>query len=78
MAAISKARDWSSIPIERLIDREFGRNPELRRGTSAYARLLQKFQRAGDAKKLLQGILDHAARRYRQTADRLWLSPLYR
>ena len=69
MAATSKTRDWSSIAVEQVIDREFDRNPELRTGAAAYAGMLQHFQRTGDAKGLLDGILEHAARQYRKVVE---------
>jgi hypothetical protein len=69
MASTSKTRDWSGVPIEQLIDREFGRNPELRSGAAAYAGMLQIFQMSGDAEELLAGILKHATRQYLKVAE---------
>lgn len=62
----SEPRDWSGVSIEAIIDRELGRNPELRTGLAAYARMLKDFEQTGDAEKLLTAILDNAARQYRQ------------
>jgi hypothetical protein len=59
-------RDWSGVPIDAIIDRELGQNPELRSGYAAYADMLQDFQSTGDAERLLNGVLDHAARQYRK------------
>ena len=53
--------------IEGVIDRELGRNPELRIGYAAYAAMLQDFQSTQDGKRLLAGILDHAAGQYRKS-----------
>ncbi|WP_137177758.1 hypothetical protein [Roseomonas sp. AR75] len=58
--------DWSGQPIERIIDRELGRNPELRSGMAAYAALLTDFGATGNDAPLLEGILDHAATQYRK------------
>lgn len=66
MAATSGLRNFSDIPIEQLIAREFGLNPELRNGTSAYAALLREFHETGDTAALLDGIIDHAAKQYRR------------
>ena len=57
--------DWSGVPIEAIIDRELGRNPEIRSGMSAYSGMLQQFQASGDGAGLLNAILDHAAAHYR-------------
>lgn len=60
------SRDWSGVPIAHIIDRELGRNPELRSGYAAYAALLQEFRSTGDWPRLFEGILDNAARQYRK------------
>ncbi len=57
--------NWSGPVIETIIDRELGRNPELRRGTAAYATLLQAYQASGDLAALRDGVFDHAAQLYR-------------
>lgn len=63
MAPSDASRSWAGT-IETIVDRELGGNPELRNGIAAYADLLAAFQRTGDARALLRGILDHAAREY--------------
>ena len=63
----SASRDWSSVAIETIIDRELGRNPELRTGQAAYATMLRDYQTTGDGERLLTGILDNAARQYRKS-----------
>ena len=55
---------WSGPIIETVIDRELGRNPELRRGTAAYATLLQAYQASGNLVALKDGVFDHAAQLY--------------
>jgi hypothetical protein len=61
------SRDWSGVAIEAIVDRELGRNPELRSGYAAYAHMLQDFQSTGNGQRLLTGILDNAARQYRKS-----------
>ena len=63
---LSEPREWSGPDVQRIIDRELGRNPELRSGYAAYAAMLQHFQYTGDGKRLRAGILDNAARQYRR------------
>lgn len=58
-------RDWSGISIEALIDREFGLNPELKNGFSAYADMYAEFQGSGDGLRFLQRLLDYAGAQYR-------------
>jgi hypothetical protein len=57
---------WSGQPIEAVIDRELGRNVELRSGTAAYAAMLGQYAIDGDGARLLEAILTHAAHEYRQ------------
>ena len=61
------SQSWSGgLSDAQLIDRELGRNPELRSGVSAYSELLRAYQKSGDKRQLSVGILDHAARQYRK------------
>lgn len=62
----SASGTWSGPDIGAIIDRELGRNPELRSGHSAYAAMLQDFRATGDGGRLRAGILDAAARQYRK------------
>ena len=58
---------WSGgLSADQLIDRELGRNPELRSGVSAYSELLRTYQKSRDKQQLSLGILDQAAREYRK------------
>ena len=66
MAKHSSTSDAWSDDITATIDRELGRNPELRSGNAAYAAMLKEFQKTGDDEGLLNGILDNAARQYRK------------
>jgi hypothetical protein len=66
---VEAPRAWSGVPIESIIDRELGRNAELRDGLSAYAHLLDDFHASGDGERLLNGILDHAAWQYRRNGQ---------
>lgn len=61
--------DWSSIPIEDIIDREFGRNPELRDGMSAYASMYAEWRTSGDGGQFLNRLLDYAAAKYREAGQ---------
>lgn len=63
---VTTGRDWSGAGIAPIIDRELGRNPEIRSGTAAYAHMLGAWQRTGDGVRLLDRILSYAARRYRE------------
>ena len=56
---------WKNLPIETIIDRELGRNPEIRSGLSAYAGMLAEYRRDGDGARLLDALLDGAAHAYR-------------
>lgn len=56
---------WSGVPIETIIDRELGRNPELKNGMSAYASMFAAWQSDGDGGRLLHALLDHASAAYR-------------
>ena len=70
MASLAKSKpDWTGVPIESIIDRELGRNPDLRSGLSAYAAMIAAFQSSGDGEQLLNDILDHAAQQYRGSHD---------
>ena len=60
---------WSGIPIDTLIDREFGRNPEIRNGISAYAGMLADWEQTGDGAALLDALLDLAAANYRKAGQ---------
>lgn len=61
--------DWSGIPIEAIIDREFGRNPELKSGMSAYADMLAEWEESGDGERFLERLLDHAGAGYRKAGN---------
>ena len=63
---LSEPGEWSGAEVEGIIDRELGRNPEIRSGHSVYTVMLRHFQSTGDGKRLRAGILDHAARQYRK------------
>lgn len=58
-------RDWSGAPIEAIIDRELGANPEIRSGNSAYATMLAEYRAGSCGEKFLQAILDHAVGQHR-------------
>ncbi|MCH4892490.1 hypothetical protein GO308_05125 [Sphingomonas sp. SFZ2018-12] len=58
-------RDWSSIPIDQIIDREFGLNTELRNGTAAYVWMFREFERTGDPTLFLERLLDQVGAQYR-------------
>ena len=64
----TKKDAWSGASIERIIDRELGRNAELRSGASAYASMLDHFHRTGNGQQLLQSIINLASRQYRKNA----------
>lgn len=66
MPSKTKGDVWSGASIERIIDRELGRNAELRSGASAYAGMLDHFRRTGNGQQLLQSILNLASRQYRK------------
>lgn len=61
--------DWSGVPIEAIIDRELGRNPELKSGFSAYASMLAEFQSSGDDVRFAQRLIDHADAAYRRAGQ---------
>ncbi|MBA2920557.1 hypothetical protein GON01_02485 [Sphingomonas sp. MAH-20] len=62
-------RDWSSVPIEAIIDREFGLSPELKSGASAYADMLGEWRQSGDDVQFLERLLDHAGACYRNSGQ---------
>lgn len=57
--------DWSKVPIDSIIDREFGRNPEIKTGASAYADMLAQWSESGDGTRMLERVLDYAGAAYR-------------
>lgn len=62
---MGKTKDiWSGVPIETIIDRELGRNAELKDGMSAYVSMFAAWQQHGDGGRLLTALLDHAAAAY--------------
>ncbi len=61
--------DWSGISIEAIIDREFGINPEIRSGMSAYADMYQEYCTGGDGVRFLDRLLDHVAAQYRSAGQ---------
>jgi hypothetical protein len=61
--------DWSGVPIEAIIDREFGRNSELKSGMSAYADMLAEWERSGNSQHFLERVLDHAGASYREAGQ---------
>jgi hypothetical protein len=61
------SHEWSTAPIEAIIDRELGSNPELQSGLAAYATILKEYRSTGNGSRLLKGILDNAARQYRKS-----------
>jgi hypothetical protein len=70
MPKSAKAKlDWSSVPIEKIIDREFGRNPELRDGMSAYASMYAEWCANGDGEQFLESLLDYAGAKYREAGQ---------
>jgi hypothetical protein len=53
------------VPIETIIDREFGLNPEIKNGASAYADMYAEWVKTGDGQRFLERLLDHAGAAYR-------------
>jgi len=66
----TKGDAWSGASIEQIIDRELGRNAELRSGASAYASMLDHFRRTGNGLRFLRSILNLASREYRESGAR--------
>ncbi len=62
--------DWSGVSIEAIIDREFGRNPELKDGFSAYASMLADWDASGDGVAFLESLLDYAGASYRKAGQK--------
>jgi hypothetical protein len=62
----SSGSEWSGMPIEKIIDRELGRNPQIRCGVAAYAAMLKELKETGDRRNLFEKILEYAAYEYRR------------
>ncbi len=63
--ATQAPQGWSGVPIEAIIDRELGSNPEIRSGLSAYAAAMDAFRASGDGTAFITAVLDHAATQHR-------------
>jgi hypothetical protein len=68
-ASSGSGGEWSGSSIDTIIDRELGRNHEIRSGFAAYADLLDEYRRTGNRLRLLSRLLDQAAFAYRQAGQ---------